>query len=313
MKCLKYLDPDDKQKADAEITLMRKLDSKFTVHLVETILHDIQICLIVEYCAGGDLNKTIADLQRMDEKDRMIRVWQIFGQMTRALNHLHTNEVIHRDLKPGNIFMNEDGSIRLGDFGQSKDMTGKEYATYGGTKAYMAPEGHLTKRLDYPSDIFSLGIIVFQLLTGMHPFEGGSENDTIERIKRCQREQLPEFVTREMRDLVEAMLQLDPTKRPTTQKIMEQETIRVYLDVQEEKERAVDENSRIKASVLIPSSINPFSPTPVVPVGMQCHSEGTSIVHSDKNKDYCNVAYNPIITNGVMRFEGLFVNCENWT
>ncbi|KAA6372494.1 MAG: hypothetical protein EZS28_031978, partial [Streblomastix strix] len=159
----------------------------------------------------------------------------------------------------------------------------------------------------------SLGIIVFQLLTNVHPFEGRSENDTIERIKRVQYDKLPDWVSSAMRDIVEAMLSFNPSKRPTTQQLMEQETIRVYLDVQEEKERALDENDRIKASILIPSSINRFAPTPIVPVGMLCHSEGTSIVHSEKNKDYCIVTYDPIITNGIMRFEGIFVNCQNWT
>ncbi|KAA6376832.1 MAG: putative Serine/Threonine kinase domain protein, partial [Streblomastix strix] len=155
MKYLDYFDPEDKAKADEEISLMRLLDSKFTVHLVDTILQGIQICLVIGYCSGGDLTNTISDLQKIPEKDRMIRVWEIFGQMTRSLNHLHSRCIMHRDLKPENIFMNDDGSVRLGDFGLSKDLNEKTYATYAGTKGYMAPEGHLTKKLDLPSDIFS--------------------------------------------------------------------------------------------------------------------------------------------------------------
>ncbi|KAA6360024.1 MAG: hypothetical protein EZS28_044449 [Streblomastix strix] len=72
MKYLDYFDPEDKAKADEEISLMRLLDSKFTVHLVETIIQGIQICLVIGYCSGGDLTNTISDLQKIPEKDRMI-------------------------------------------------------------------------------------------------------------------------------------------------------------------------------------------------------------------------------------------------
>ncbi|KAA6365441.1 MAG: putative NEK protein kinase [Streblomastix strix] len=143
-----------------------------------------------------------------DDNHRVVldRVWEIFGQMTRSLNHLHSRGIMHRDLKPENIFMNEDGSVRLGDFGLSKDLNEKTYATYAGTKAYMAPEGHLTKKLDLPSDIFSLGIIVFQLLTGQHPFDATSEAKIIDKIEKCEYQKIPNWVSAEMKKLVQQML-----------------------------------------------------------------------------------------------------------
>ncbi|KAA6355317.1 MAG: putative G2-specific protein kinase nim-1 [Streblomastix strix] len=160
----------------------------------------------MEYYKGGDLRNTITDLQKMPEKDRSIRVWEIFGQITRALNHLHSHGIMHRDLKPANVFMNEDGSVRLGDFGLVKDISEKEYATMAGTKAYMAPEGHLTKKLDFKSDIFSLGIIIFQLLTAQHPFDAPSEAEMIEKIKKGKMTKLPGWISSEMKKLIEAML-----------------------------------------------------------------------------------------------------------
>ncbi|KAA6376280.1 MAG: putative cmgc ck2 family [Streblomastix strix] len=245
MKCLDYFVDEDKAIADTEISQMLKLASKFTVVLVETIIYGAQICLIMEYYKGGDLKNTITELQKIPEKDRSIRVWEIFGQTTRALHHLHSRGIMHRDLKPANIFTNEDGSVRLGDFGLVKDITDKEYATKAGTNAYMAPEGHLTKKLDFKSDIFSLGIIVFQLLTNQHPFDAPSEAETIEKIKKGYMTKLPVWVSAEMKKLVEAMLSTDASKRPTTQQIMEQETIRIYLKTQEDKERMNEEKEKM--------------------------------------------------------------------
>ncbi|KAA6390668.1 MAG: putative CMGC kinase, CK2 family [Streblomastix strix] len=229
MKCLDYFVDEDKAIADSEISQMLKLASKFTVVLVETVIYGAHIYLIMEYYKGGDLKNTIIDLQKIPEKDRSIRVWEIFGQIARALHHLHSNGIMHRDLKPANIFMNEDGSIRLGDFGLTKDITDKEYATMAGTKENMAPEGHLTKKLDFKSDIFSLGIIVFQLLTNQHPFDAPSEAEMIEKIKKGDMTRLPGWVSRELKELVESMLSFDSSKRPTTEQIMEQQTIRLYL------------------------------------------------------------------------------------
>ncbi|KAA6389385.1 MAG: putative CMGC kinase, CK2 family [Streblomastix strix] len=335
MKCLDYFVDEDKAIADSEISQMLKLTSKFTVVLVETIIYGAQICLIMEYYKGGDLKNTITELQKIPEKDRSIRVWEIFGQITRALHHLHSNSIIHRDLKPANIFMNEDGSVRLGDFGLVKDITDKEYATKAGTNAYMAPEGHLTKKLDFKSDIFSLGIIVFQLLTNQHPFDAPSEAEMIEKIKKGKSSKLPGW---------------DSSKRPTTEQIMEQETIRLYLKMQEDKERMNEEKDKMKlefekmksevakmqqstsepkvqakpspkaevistpkpkqaqqTNVVVPPQLISINPQPIIPDQEHCRSEGMKIINT-KGWVYCSVAYNPIITRGIVRFEGIFEN-----
>ncbi|KAA6363437.1 MAG: hypothetical protein EZS28_041036, partial [Streblomastix strix] len=104
----------------------------------------------------------------------------------------------------------------------------------------------LITRLDLPSDIFSLGIIVFQLLTGQHPFEASSEAKIIDKIEKGEYQKIPNWVSAEMKKLVEQMLSSEPSKRPTTQQIMQQELIRVYLKIQEEKEKLFDEKEKQK-------------------------------------------------------------------
>ncbi|KAA6402883.1 MAG: hypothetical protein EZS28_001595 [Streblomastix strix] len=93
-----------------------------------------------------------------------------------------------------------------GNFGLAEDLIEKDYVTMAGTNAYMAPEGHLTKKLNFKSDIFSLGIIIFQLLTGYNPFEAPSEAEMIEKIKKGQASKLSVCVSAEMKKLVESML-----------------------------------------------------------------------------------------------------------
>ncbi|KAA6387457.1 MAG: putative cmgc ck2 family [Streblomastix strix] len=222
MKCLPYLSVQQKFCADAEIKSMFNLDSEFTVHPIETFVHDYEKCLIMEYCSGGDLRNVIAENWKFSEEYKIIKVQQIFIQVTRALDHLHSHRVMHRDLKPSNIFLDAKGNVRLGDFGLLQEISEEQYAKYAGTNIYMAPEGHILKRLDFSSDIFSLGLIVFQMLTGQHPFESGSESATIEKMKKSQASVLPGWVPVELKKLVEDMLNKDPSKRPTTKQIIEQ-------------------------------------------------------------------------------------------
>ncbi|KAA6400864.1 MAG: hypothetical protein EZS28_003608 [Streblomastix strix] len=113
MKKVDYLRQKDKTRADAEVEQMRRLASPFIIRLLCSFQHNVELCLIMEYCEKGDLRKVIFDIQNLPEEERVMCVWAIFGQMARALDNLHSKCVIHRDIKPENIFMMADGSVRL--------------------------------------------------------------------------------------------------------------------------------------------------------------------------------------------------------
>ncbi|KAA6395425.1 MAG: putative serine/threonine-protein kinase Nek6 [Streblomastix strix] len=231
MKMVNYLEQVDKAKVDVEVELMRSLDSDFTVHLV-CIFPDpmeIQLCMILEYCVRGDFRNLIDEFQQLPQSEKLMRGWEYTAQITRALDHLHSHNVMHRDLKPANILVNQDGSIRLGDFGLSREMNEDYYLTIAGTKVYMAPEVHLLKRMNKSSDMFSLGVIIFQLITGHHPYEADSEEAMIDKIKKNKVLELPDWVSNQMKETIKWMMNQNENHRPTTKIILSHDVILMYL------------------------------------------------------------------------------------
>ena len=142
-----------------------------------------------------------------------------------ALKYLHSHRIIHRDLKLGNLFLNDKMEIKLGDFGLATklDFDGEKKRTICGTPNYIAPEvlegksGH-----SYEVDIWSLGVIIYTLIIGKPPFETTDVKTTYRRIKQNSYS-FPEHVpiSDGARDLISRILTGDPTKRPNLDEILQ--------------------------------------------------------------------------------------------
>ena len=145
-------------------------------------------------------------------------------QIISALKYLHSHRVIHRDLKLGNLFINDQMQIKVGDFGLAAkiDFDGERKRTICGTPNYIAPEvldgksGH-----SYEVDIWSLGVIIYTLIIGKPPFETTDVKATYDRIKK-NNYTFPEHVqiSEAARDLITRILSKDPTRRPLLDEIL---------------------------------------------------------------------------------------------
>ena len=209
-----------KQKLMSEIKIHRSLHHSNIVGFEHFFEDAENVYIILEMCSSASLNELLRRRKRLHELEVQCYVVQICN----AIKYLHSHRVIHRDLKLGNLFLNEKMEVKIGDFGLATklEFDGERKRTICGTPNYIAPEvlegkqGH-----SYEVDIWSLGVIIYTLLIGKPPFETNDVKTTYKRI-RMNNYNFPEnvHIHDNARDIIQRILTNDPTKRPSIDEIL---------------------------------------------------------------------------------------------
>lgn len=191
------------------------------------------LLVVMESMDGGELFERITQKEKLDENEAA----KIMKDICNAVKYLHDNDIAHRDLKPENLLISrKNGSyeeiVKLTDFGFAKQTKGKTLQTACYTPYYVAPEVFDSRKYDKACDIWSLGVIMFILLSGNPPFysyHGHSMSPGMKRRIKTGRYQFEGNVWRnisvEAKDLIKGMLQTDPDKRLTIDEIMKNKWI----------------------------------------------------------------------------------------
>ncbi|CAL1570226.1 unnamed protein product [Knipowitschia caucasica] len=178
------------------------------------------LCIVMEHCSGGDLLQRI---QRQQKKPFPVdNIFKWFAQMCAGAKHIHDKRVLHRDLKTKNIFLTENGTIKLGDFGSACVLnSSKAYAqTYVGTPYYVAPEIWDNQPYNNKSDVWSLGCVLYELCTLQHPFQAPSWKRLILKVCRGAYPPLPKHLPYELHYLLKHMFKTEPRDRPSLHTIL---------------------------------------------------------------------------------------------
>jgi len=171
--------------------------------------------IVMEYVPGQSCAELIRDRRRLDVDE----VIDIVAQACRGLDYAHRNGVVHRDVKPGNLLVTPDGIVKLADFGIAKATEQSSITQVGsvlGTAAYLAPEQARGEESRPASDLYSLGVVTYQLLSGRLPYEAGSLTELALKQQReapTPLDELEPSVPRELALAVEQALALDPRQR----------------------------------------------------------------------------------------------------
>ena len=172
------------------------------------------------YTVGGDLAKRVSEARLSPFNESQILDW--FTQICLGLKHVHDRKILHRDLKCQNIFLTKKGIIKLGDFGIARVLksTMENARTMVGTPYYLSPEIVENRPYSFKSDIWSLGVILYELCTLRPPFDAAGIPQLALKIAKGQYAPLPTHYSKDIKNLVALLLSVDPSKRPTVNKIL---------------------------------------------------------------------------------------------
>ncbi|CAD8124299.1 unnamed protein product [Paramecium sonneborni] len=184
-----------------------------------------RLCIVMEYADGGDLSQKIKEAKGKCLSENQILDW--FTQICLAIKHVHDRKIIHRDLKGQNIFLTKEGQVKLGDFGIARILkkTVEKAKTMVGTPYYISPEIIEGKPYTFMTDIWSLGVILYELCALQPPFNAESLHFLALNIVKGQYKPIPAHYSKELKQLVQCLLQVDQRRRPTIQEILKMPVI----------------------------------------------------------------------------------------
>ncbi|KAI5189492.1 protein kinase X [Nematocida minor] len=191
-----------------EKTVMLTVHSPFFVRLYSTFQDERHLFMVMEYVPGGELFSYMKEIIKFSVKHARFYIAEILV----ALETLHGLGIIYRDLKPENVLLDEQGHIKLADFGFSKRMYQAVTWTLCGTPEYLAPEIIMNQGHSFEVDFWSLGVILYEMIVGYPPFYHDSQVELC-RLIIGGNIKFPAFVNPVARDLIKQLLQTDRKKR----------------------------------------------------------------------------------------------------
>lgn len=212
MKVLKKatLKVRDRVRSKMERDILAEVNHPFIVKLHYAFQTEGKLYLILDFLRGGDLFTRLSKEVMFTEED----VKFYLAELALALDHLHGLGIIYRDLKPENILLDEEGHIKITDFGLSKEATDHDKRAYSfcGTIEYMAPEVVNRRGHTQSADWWSFGVLMFEMLTGSLPFQGKDRKETMALILKAKLG-MPQFLSAEAQSLLRALFKRNPCNR----------------------------------------------------------------------------------------------------
>mmetsp|Transcript_23784 Transcript_23784/g.47664 ORF Transcript_23784/g.47664 Transcript_23784/m.47664 type:complete len:854 (+) Transcript_23784:275-2836(+) len=210
-----------RQKLQTEIKIHRTMKHANICEYKHYFEDKTNCYILLELCHNQSINEMIKRRKKMTEEETRY----FMAQIIEAVSFMHESNVIHRDLKLGNLFLNKNMNIKVGDFGLATrvDSSDEKRKTICGTPNYIAPEvidGNKERRgHSFEVDVWSMGVICFTMLVGKPPYEASDVKSTYRRILANDYSFPQEVVSTDARDLISSMLQTDPKMRPTLEEM----------------------------------------------------------------------------------------------
>ncbi|EDV24761.1 uncharacterized protein TRIADDRAFT_25143 [Trichoplax adhaerens] len=218
---LKNASTRERKAAQQEALLLKKLIHPNIVSYKDSFQDRTgYLYIIMGFCEGGDVYNYLKNRNGLPIDESQVMVW--FMQIALALQFMHSNNILHRDLKTQNIFLTKHDIIKVGDLGIARVLEGSwDLATTRvGTPYYMSPELFSNQPYNHKSDVWALGCCVYEMLTLKHAFSAKDLNSLVYKILNGKVPQMPKQYSTQLGDIVKSTLALDPKNRPSVPQLL---------------------------------------------------------------------------------------------
>lgn len=245
----------EKDDALKESKVLSELKHPYIVRYRESFHEDGWLCIVMDYCEGGDLSDRIKKMRQSGKVFPQEQVLRWFTQAILALKYIHDLHILHRDLKSGNFFLSKSGNIKMGDFGIAKvlECTAACAQTQIGTPYYLSPEICQGKPYGWSSDIWAMGCILYEMCARHVPFDAPDLKSLIQRITKGTTPEVPADYSAAVRELCKELLDRDASKRPPASEILKrpvvQEVVRKMLEEVKSEEDAAQNTEAARPGV----------------------------------------------------------------
>ena len=261
LKKVKLLNLSEKEKQNSlnEVRLLASIKSNYVISYKEAFFDekDSTLGIVMEFADGGDLYQKIVEHKKtatfFEEND----IWRIFIQLVKGLKALHDLKILHRDLKSANVFLLKDGTAKLGDLNVSKVARRGLGYTQTGTPYYASPEVWKDQPYDNKSDIWSLGCVLYEMITLRPPFRAQNMEGLYNKVIKGQLSKLPERFSNELFEIVKLLIQVNSDLRPSCDDILKNKIIQKRIEYfksftgeQENEDKALLQTIRMPKNLL---------------------------------------------------------------
>ena len=224
LKKVKLLNLNEKEKINSlnEVRILASVKSNYVISYKEAFFDekDSTLGIVMEYADNGDLYKKILEYKNKKKFFEEVEIWKIFIQLVKGLKALHDLQILHRDLKSANVFLFKDGHAKLGDLNVSKVARRGLGYTQTGTPYYASPEIWKDLPYDNKSDIWSLGCVLWEMITLHPPFRAKNMDELYKKVLSGDIGNIPENFSKDLYEVVLLLMKVNSNKRPTCNDIL---------------------------------------------------------------------------------------------
>jgi len=234
LKKVKLMNLSSKEKENSlnEVRILASVKSSFVVSYKEAFFDekDNTLCIVMEFADNGDLYQQIVQHKKSAKFFEESDIWRIFIQLVKGLKALHDLKILHRDMKSANVFLFSNGSAKLGDLNVSKVAKRGLGYTQTGTPYYASPEVWKDKPYDKKSDIWSLGCVLYEMITLRPPFRAQDMEGLFNKVCKGQYSKIPDRFSDDLFQVVQFLLQVNPSIRPSCEDILNHEAVKKRIE-----------------------------------------------------------------------------------